>query len=76
VRGSRGAGWLLGAGAGGYFAAGGLVAAARQRLPARALAWVPAIRVTADLAKIHGFLDVAFGGPERSRGDSPAQTVK
>ena len=66
-RGRRGAAWLLAAGAGGYVAAGGLVAAVRQGLSPRALAWVPAVRVTADLAKIHGFLDVALGGAERAR---------
>jgi succinoglycan biosynthesis protein ExoA len=67
ARGSRRAAWLLAAGASGYLAAGGLVAAARQGLPARALVWVPPIRVAADLAKIHGFLDVALGGADQSR---------
>jgi len=63
----RVAAWLLVAGAGGYMAAGGLVGAARQGLRPRALVWVPAVRVAADLAKIHGFLDVALGGAERAR---------
>ena len=67
ARGKRGAAGVLVAGAVGYLAGGGLIAAVRQQLPPRALAWVPPIRVAADLAKIHGFLDVSIGGADPSR---------
>jgi glycosyltransferase involved in cell wall biosynthesis len=53
--GDRRAGRLLAAGAAAYL--GLFVAAAAPELRSmRALAWVPAIRVTADVAKIHGLM--------------------
>jgi glycosyltransferase involved in cell wall biosynthesis len=53
--GDRGAGRLLAAGAVAYL--GLFVAAAAPELRSlRALAWVPPIRVTADVAKIHGLM--------------------
>jgi hypothetical protein len=67
ARGSRTAAGLLAAGAAGYLAGGGFVTAVRQQLPAQALAWIPPIRVAADLAKIHGFFDVVIGGPDQIR---------
>ena len=53
--GHRGSALLLGAGAAAYLGLFVVAAAPELRSP-RALAWVPAIRVTADLAKIHGLM--------------------
>jgi glycosyltransferase involved in cell wall biosynthesis len=59
ARGSRPARLGLAAGALGYL--GLFTAAARRELSSpRALAWVPALRVTADVAKMHGFLAEAL----------------
>ena len=49
------AGALLAAGAAGYLGLFTLTAA-RDLGPGRALAWIPVVRVTADIAKIDGLL--------------------
>jgi hypothetical protein len=55
ARGSRRSGALLAAGAGGYLAL--FVGPAQRELRwGRALTWVPVLRVTVDLAKMHGFM--------------------
>ena len=62
--GRRGAAFLLVAGASAYLGAF-TASAAREVRPARAILWVPVIRVAADLAKMQGF--VAWDAKHRQR---------
>jgi succinoglycan biosynthesis protein ExoA len=61
---------LLAAGAAGYL---GLFAvpAARELGPGRPLAWIPVVRVAADLAKIDGLVRAVAAGALRSPGAAP-----
>ena len=69
LRGDRRAAACLALGASGYF---GLftVAAARDLTGVRALAWMPVVRGTADVAKLFGYLS---GGVIRASGGAPRQ---
>jgi glycosyltransferase involved in cell wall biosynthesis len=66
ARGSRGAAGSLALAAGAYLGLF-LVPAFRALGVTRALAWVPFIRVTADVAKMHGFLVASLGRLVRRR---------
>ena len=61
--GDRRAGTLLAMAATGYL--GLFTAAAARQLDAHALAWVPAIRLLVDVAKVHGFLAETLGSRSR-----------